>query len=163
LLSPDQHLQPLVDSGLLLTIWMALSGEPKDLAAVDRLALHTFPETSRLQDWLALSKSHVRFQGLPARVTWLSFEESIQLAVTVNELVSKREISVPILLGWHFALPGTNVIAPRLLEWLLKAGAAWLHFSGMGSSPPQGIAAAAMVLDGTDETRQRLDMYFKAL
>ena len=50
--------------------WVALSGDPADIAATDAALLELFPDDPRLNQWLPWAGQHVAFQGLPARICW---------------------------------------------------------------------------------------------
>jgi urocanate hydratase len=76
--------------------WVALSGRARDLAEVDELALQVFAHRPRLRRWLELARRRIRRQGLPARVARLTEGEQAALALAVNTLVRKGNISAPV-------------------------------------------------------------------
>src|SRR6202043_1770074 len=45
--------------------WVALSGDPEDIARTDAAMLELFPDHDGLHRWLGLAKQRVHFQGLP--------------------------------------------------------------------------------------------------
>jgi urocanate hydratase len=137
------YLQPLFDGGWRLTVWMALSGEPSDIAGLDRMALGMFPRDEYVQRWLAIAGKYVRFQGLPARVAWIKQHDLGQFALAANGLVARREISAPILFGCRYA-PGTGPAAG-------ENGSCWTFAVGTGTA-----SAQAAVADGTAEAAERL-------
>ena len=51
--------------------WVALSGDPRDIARTDELVLELFPDDGHLRRWIRMAGERVRFQGLPARICWL--------------------------------------------------------------------------------------------
>jgi urocanate hydratase len=53
--------------------WVALSGDPTDIAATDRALLELFPDDHRLQQWLGWAGEKIAYQGLPARICWLGY------------------------------------------------------------------------------------------
>ena len=55
--------------------WVALSGDPADIAKTDPAILKLFPEDKRLQEWLRFASKEIAFQGLPARICWLGYRE----------------------------------------------------------------------------------------
>src|SRR5713101_5749615 len=69
------YLRPLFCEGRGPFRWVALSGEPADIAATDRALLAAFPDDPVLQRWLPLASERVRFPGLPARIFWLGYGE----------------------------------------------------------------------------------------
>ena len=132
--------------GWRVATWMALSGERSDIARVDELALKLFPNDARLQRWLPLAAKFVRFQGLPARVTWLKQRQVAELGSAVNGLVARHEMSAPILLGWHSADAGSS-----------SSRAAWT-WSAPEADPgaaQRPRSAQAIVADGTPEAADR--------
>ena len=67
------YIRPLFCRGIGPFRWAALSGDPEDIAAIDRMLLKLFPDDSALQRWLSLAPKRVAFQGLPARICWLGY------------------------------------------------------------------------------------------
>src|SRR5438270_4008352 len=61
------YIRPLFCEGKGPFRWVALSGDPADIAATDRALLREFPDDDVLQRWLPLAADRVAFQGLPAR------------------------------------------------------------------------------------------------
>ncbi|HET7347488.1 MAG TPA: urocanate hydratase, partial [Acidobacteriaceae bacterium] len=53
--------------------WVALSGDPADIAATDQALLSLFPDDQRLHRWLTYAAEQIAFQGLPARICWLGY------------------------------------------------------------------------------------------
>jgi len=156
--------------------WLALSGKEEDLHRTDDLVLELFPEKEALVRWIRLAREKVAFQGLPARICWLSYGEREKLGVAMNDLVASGEISAPIVIGrdhldsGSVASPyretesmkdGTDAVADwPILNALLNAvnGAAWVSVHhgggvGMGLSIHAGLAVVA---DGTEKGREKL-------
>ncbi len=157
--------------------WVALSGDPKDLARTDRLALEMFKGNEHLTRWITLAQERVAFQGLPARICWLGQGERAAFGVRMNELVGKGEISAPIVIGrdhldtGSVASPfreteamkdGSDAIAdwPVLNAMLnVASGASWVSFHhgggvGIGNALHAG---QVIVADGTKEAARRLE------
>ncbi len=67
------YLRPLFCEGMGPFRWVALSGEPADIAATDAAVRRAFPDDDGLQRWLRLASERVPFQGLPARICWLGY------------------------------------------------------------------------------------------
>src|SRR5918994_2136376 len=65
------YIRPLFCRGIGPFRWVALSGDPADVAATDRELALLFPDDPLLQRWLELAPGRVAFQGLPARICWL--------------------------------------------------------------------------------------------
>ncbi|MCA3016890.1 MAG: urocanate hydratase, partial [Myxococcaceae bacterium] len=55
--------------------WVALSGDPADIAVTDQALVEAFPHKEHLVRWLRLAGERVKFQGLPARICWLGYGE----------------------------------------------------------------------------------------
>ncbi|HET9455126.1 MAG TPA: urocanate hydratase, partial [Gemmatimonadaceae bacterium] len=66
-----EYVRPLFCEGKGPFRWVALSGDPKDLARTDELVLELFPHDEHLKRWITLARERVHFQGLPARICWL--------------------------------------------------------------------------------------------
>mgnify|MGYP002620484501 FL=1 len=156
--------------------WVALSGDPADIAATDRALLELFPDDARLQAWLRYAGERVAFQGLPARICWLGYRERDRAGLRFNEMVRRGEVGAPIVIGrdhldaGSVASPYRETEAMRdgsdavsdwpLLNFALGAssGAAWVSFHhgggvGMGYSQHSGLV---IVADGSEEAERRL-------
>src|SRR4030095_348057 len=70
-----EYIRPLFCEGKGPFRWVALSGEPADIARTDRLALELFPENKILLRWMKLAQQRIQFQGLPARICSLGYGE----------------------------------------------------------------------------------------
>ncbi|MEZ6188583.1 MAG: urocanate hydratase [Planctomycetota bacterium] len=170
------YIRPLFCEGKGPFRWVALSGDPEDIARTDRLVLETFPEDEALCRWIRLAGERVAFQGLPSRICWLGAGERAKLGLAFNELVAKGEIG-PLAIGrdhldtGSVASPnreteamqdGSDAIADwPLLNALLNtaSGASWvsLHHGGgvgMGYSIHAGQVTVA---DGTPAAAKRLE------
>ncbi|MHB0947710.1 MAG: urocanate hydratase, partial [Gemmatimonadaceae bacterium] len=157
--------------------WVALSGDPKDLARTDALVLELFPENQHLKRWIGMAREKVHVQGLPARICWLGQGERARFGVALNDLVASGELSAPIVIGrdhldtGSVASPfreteamqdGTDAVADwAVLNALLNvaSGASWVSFHhgggvGIGNSLHAG---QVIVADGTPEMRVRLE------
>jgi urocanate hydratase len=172
-----EYIRPLFCEGKGPFRWVALSGDPEDIYRTDALALELFPEDRHLERWLKLARQRVKFQGLPARICWLGQGERARFGVAINDLVSKGEISAPIVIGrdhldtGSVASPfretegmrdGSDAIAdwPILNAMLnVASGASWVSFhhgggTGIGTSLHAG---QVIVADGTPAMRERLE------
>ena len=68
-------MRPLFCEGKGPFRWVALSGDPDDIARTDEAILELFPEDERLRRWIEMASERVAFQGLPARICWLGYGE----------------------------------------------------------------------------------------
>lgn len=76
--------------------WIALSGNPNDIYTIDQAVLNLFAGNEKIQRWIAYAQAHIRFQGLPARVCWMTAEERIRIAETVNRMVQSGTLAAPV-------------------------------------------------------------------
>jgi len=171
------YIRPLFCRGNGPFRWVALSGDPADIARTDRAVLDTFPDNALVTRWIKMAGERVRFQGLPARICWLEYGERAKLGMVFNDLVRSGEVKAPIVIGrdhldaGSVASPyretesmrdGSDAIADwPVLNALLNvaAGASWVSFHhgggvGMGKSLHAGMVVVA---DGTEMMAERLE------
>ena len=171
------YIRPLFCRGIGPFRWVALSGEPADIEAIDRELQALFPDDVLLQRWLAMAPEKVAFQGLPARICWLGFGDRARAGLAINELVRTGRVSAPVVIGrdhldsGSVASPyreteamrdGSDAIADwPILNALLNtaAGATWVSVHhgggvGIGNSIHSGMVVLA---DGTDDAVVRLE------
>ncbi len=163
------YIRPLFCEGKGPFRWVALSGDPADIAATDRAILDLFPEDEHLHRWLTAAADKVQFEGLPARICWLGYGERHLAGLRFNEMVASGELSAPIVIGrdhldaGSVASPyreteamadGSDAVADwPLLNALLNtaSGATWVsihHGGGVGIG--RSIHAGQVVVaDGT--------------
>jgi urocanate hydratase len=171
------YLRPLFCEGKGPFRWVALSGDPADIAATDAAVAEAFPGDEALQRWLRLAGERVGFQGLPARICWLGYGERAEAGARFNDLVASGRVKAPVVIGrdhldsGSVASPyreteamadGSDAIADwPILNALLNvaSGAAWVavhHGGGVGMG--KSIHAGAQVVaDGTADAADRLD------
>jgi urocanate hydratase len=156
--------------------WVALSGDPQDIAVTDQAIMELFPEHEGLHRWIKNAQSRIGYQGLPARICWLNYGERAKAGKLFNDLVRDGKVSAPIVIGrdhldcgsvaspyreTEAMLDGSDAIADWVyLNFALNTlgGATWvsLHHGGgvgMGLSLHSGMV---IVADGTFEAEQRL-------
>jgi urocanate hydratase len=172
------YLRPLFCEGKGPFRWVALSGDPADIAATDAAVRDAFPDDALLQRWLELAPARVRFQGLPARICWLGLGERDVAAQRFNDLVRRGDVRAPVVIGrdhldaGSVASPyreteamadGSDAIADwPILNALLNAssGASWVavhHGGGVGMGKSIH-AGAQLVIDGTDDAAHRAEL-----
>ena len=172
-----EYIRPLFCEGKGPFRWVALSGDPQDIARTDQLALELFPKNQTLARWMKLAKERIQFQGLPARICWFGYGERAEFGVAMNELVKRGEIKAPIVIGrdhldagsvaspnreTEAMLDGSDAIADwPLLNALINtaAGASWISIHngggvGIGYSQHAGMVVVA---DGSDNSKRRLE------
>jgi len=89
-------IRPLFCEGIGPFRWIAVSGNPADIHAVDDIILKTFSSNHSISQWIPLAQKFVPFQGLPARIGWLGHTERSRLALLVNEAIGRGEITAPL-------------------------------------------------------------------
>jgi len=172
------YIRPLFCEGKGPFRWVALSGDPQDIAQTDRAVAQLFPDNAALRRWLDLASKRVPFQGLPARICWLGIGERDRAGLAFNDLVRTGDLRAPIVIGrdhldaGSVASPyreteamadGSDAIADwPILNALLNtsSGAAWVavhHGGGVGMG--KSIHAGAQVVaDGTADAARRLEL-----
>jgi urocanate hydratase len=176
------YIRPLFCEGRGPFRWVALSGEPSDIAVTDDLVLELFPDNRILRRWIDLARKRIKFQGLPARICWLGYGERAQFGLAMNELVKKGKLKAPIVMGrdhldcGSVASPfretekmkdGSDAVADwPLLNALLNtaAGASWVSIHngggvGIGYSLHAGQVTVA---DGTEAMAKRIERVLTA-
>jgi urocanate hydratase len=176
------YVRPLFCEGRGPFRWVALSGDPADIAATDRAVLAEFPQDEALARWIARASERVAFQGLPARICWLGYGERRRLGLRFNEMVRSGELRAPIVIGRDH-LDSGSVASPyretegmmddsdAIADWpLLNAlvntasGASWVSIHhgggvGIGRSIHAGMVCVA---DGTELAAEKLDRVLTA-
>jgi len=170
------YIRPLFAEGKGPFRWAALSGDPADIAATDRAIVELFPHDEHLRRWITAAGEKVRFEGLPARICWLGYQERHLAGLKFNEMVASGELTAPIVIGrdhldsGSVASPyretegmkdGSDAIADwPLLNALLNtaSGATWVsihHGGGVGIG--RSIhAGQVIVADGTPLAAEKI-------
>ncbi|TDW29286.1 urocanate hydratase [Cryobacterium psychrophilum] len=171
------YIRPLFAEGKGPFRWVALSGDPADIAATDKAIVELFPEDEHLRRWITKAQDLVHFEGLPARICWLGYKERHLAGLKFNEMVASGELSAPIVIGrdhldsGSVASPyretedmkdGSDAIADwPLLNALLNtaSGATWVsihHGGGVGIG--RSIhAGQVIVADGTALAAEKIE------
>ena len=170
------YIRPLFCRGIGPFRWAVLSGDPADIATIDRELQGLFPDDILLQRWLEMAPDKVAFQGLPARICWLGYGDRAKAGLAINELVRAGRVSAPVVIGrdhldsgsvaspyreTEAMLDGSDAIADwPILNALLNtaAGATWVSVHhgggvGIGNSIHSGMVVLA---DGTADAADRL-------
>jgi urocanate hydratase len=165
-----EFIRPLFCDGKGPFRWVALSGNPEDIYVTDQALKEAFPDDTHLVNWLNQAEKKVEFQGLPSRICWLGMGEREKAGLIFNELVRKKKVSAPIVIGRDH-LDGGSVASPNretegmldgsdaVSDWPLLnlmsntgGGATWVSFHhgggvGIGYSQHAGMV---IVADGTE-------------
>ncbi|MBB5207042.1 urocanate hydratase [Chiayiivirga flava] len=170
------YVRPLFCRGVGPFRWVALSGDPEDIAKTDAKVKELVPDDPHLHRWLDMAAERISVQGLPARICWVGLGQRHKLGLAFNEMVRNGELKAPIVIGRDH-LDSGSVASPNreteamqdgsdaVSDWpLLNAmlnvagGATWvsLHHGGgvgMGFSQHSGVV---IVCDGTEAADQRI-------
>ncbi|HEX2390552.1 MAG TPA: urocanate hydratase [Casimicrobiaceae bacterium] len=171
------YIRPLFCEGKGPFRWVALSGDPEDIAKTDRKVRELFPGNASLARWLDLAGERIAFQGLPARICWLGLGERHRAGLAFNDMVARGEVKAPIVIGRDHLDTG-SVASPNreteamadgsdavsdwpLLNALLSTagGATWVslhHGGGVGIGYSQH-AGVVIVCDGTPAAAKRIE------
>jgi urocanate hydratase len=176
------YVRPLFCEGKGPFRWVALSGDPADIAATDAAVLDELAGDEALERWIRLAGERVEFQGLPARICWAGYGERHRLGLRFNAMVASGELKGPIVIGRDH-LDSGSVASPyreteamadgsdAIADWpLLNAlvntasGASWVSIHdgggvGIGRSLHAGMVCVA---DGTDLAAEKLDRVLHA-
>src|SRR5512144_174614 len=171
------YIRPMFCEGKGPFRWVALSGDPADIARTDRAVAELFPENRGLLRWLDLAARKVKFQGLPARICWLGYGERDRAGLAFNELVASGAAAAPIVIGRDH-LDAGSVASPNreteamkdgsdavadwpILNALVNAvnGASWVSVhNGGGVGIGYSLhAGQVIVADGTDAAARRIE------
>ncbi|HEY8648423.1 MAG TPA: urocanate hydratase [Candidatus Limnocylindria bacterium] len=170
------YIRPLFEQGKGPFRWVALSGDPADIARTDRAVLELFPDDRSLARWIKLAADRVPYQGLPARVCWLGYGERAAFGERIDDLVRRGELAAPIVIGRDH-LDSGSVASPNretegmrdgsdaIADWPIlnalvntAAGATWVSVHhgggvGIGNSIHAGMVCVA---DGSPLGREKL-------
>ncbi|RIL12430.1 MAG: urocanate hydratase, partial [Proteobacteria bacterium] len=94
-----EYIRPLFCRGSGPFRWAALSGDAADIAVTDAAILEAFPHNAALRRWIEKAREKVRFQGLPARICWLSYGERAEMGQRFNHLVKNGQVKAPLVIG----------------------------------------------------------------
>ncbi|HEY4554834.1 MAG TPA: urocanate hydratase, partial [Lysobacter sp.] len=170
------YVRPLFCRGIGPFRWVALSGDPEDIAKTDAKVKELIPDDPHLHRWLDMAGERIAFQGLPARICWVGLGLRHKLGLAFNAMVRNGELKAPVVIGrdhldsGSVASPNRETEAMRdgsdaVSDWpLLNAmlnvagGATWvsLHHGGgvgMGYSQHSGVV---IVCDGSEDADRRL-------
>ena len=172
----EAYVRPLFCVGKGPFRWVALSGDPEDIYKTDAKVLELIPDDPFLHQWLSKARSHIKFQGLPARICWLGLGDRHRVGLAFNEMVARGELKAPVVIGRDHMDSGSVASPMRETEGMLDGsdavsdwpilnallnsacGATWVSFHhgggvGMGYSQHSGIA---LIADGTPEASEKI-------
>ena len=162
--------------------WVALSGHPGDIFAIDDAIISKFKDDEHLVKWIKLAKEQVHFQGLPARICYAKYGQREEIGLLINDMVRDGILVAPVAIGrdhhdtGSVASPfretesmkdGSDAIADwPILNALLNAvsGASWVSVHhgggvGIGNSIHSGLV---IVADGSKDAEERIKRVLNA-
>jgi urocanate hydratase len=171
-----RYLRPLFSRGIGPFRWICVSGDDHDLDLVDELCCELFADVGRITRWIELARTHVRRQGLPARIAWLGHGERTRLGLAVNQAVADGRLHGPVAFTRDHMDSGSmthpNIITEAmadgtdavsdwpLLNALLNtasgADLVALHAGGGGYAGYSQSSGMTVVATGTDDGAARL-------
>jgi len=174
----EAYLRPLFARAIGPFRWMALSGDPDDIRAIDDLVLRLFGDNQIVSNWIKLARQYVPFEGLPARIAWLGHGERSELALGVNELVANGTLKGPVAFSRDH-LDAAGMAHPNIMTENMRDGsdaiADWplldamalcssqadlvaIHSGGGGYAGYMTSAGVTLIADGTATGAERLAM-----
>jgi urocanate hydratase len=171
-----RYLRPLFSRGIGPFRWICVSGEDADLDVIDDICIQLFADVARIADWIGLARTHVRRQGLPARIAWLGHGERTRLGLAVNDAVAGGRLRGPVAFTRDHMDSGSmthpNIITEAmadgtdavsdwpLLNALLNvasgADLVALHAGGGGYAGYSQSSGMTVVATGTEDAAARL-------
>ncbi|MET0879735.1 MAG: urocanate hydratase [Tardiphaga sp.] len=174
----EAYLRPLFARAIGPFRWMALSGDPADIAVIDDLVLRLFGDNNIVSNWIKLARAHVPFEGLPARIAWLGHGERSELALAVNALVANGTLKGPVAFSRDH-LDAAGMAHPNIMTENMRDGsdaiADWplldamalcssqadlvaVHSGGGGYAGYMTSAGVTLIADGTQAANERLSL-----
>ena len=162
--------------------WVAISGDPGDISAIDDVVLREFADDAFANRWVKLARESIKFEGLPARICWLKHGQRSRLGLKVNEMVDSGALRGPVafardnLDGASAAMPwretenmpdGSDAIADwpllnALLNVACRADLVTIHSSGGGAAGTGVSCGTTVIADGTEEGARRVERTLNA-
>lgn len=162
--------------------WVALSGNPDDIATTDEAMKELFPNHDDLHRWIDNARTHIGWQGLPARICWLGYGERALAGAMFNRLVREGKVEAPIVIGRDHLDCGSVASPNRETEAMLDTSDAiadWVYFNfalntlggatwvslhqgggvGMGLSLHAGMVVVADGSEAADKKLRRVLTY----
>ncbi len=173
----ERFIRPMFCKGIGPFRWISISGEESDIHRIDLAILKEFSDNEIVTHWINLAKDRIKFQGLPARIGWLSHGERTRLGLMVNNMIRKGEITGPIAFTRDHLdcggvsqpyretenmMDGSDAISDwPLLNALLNCAAmadlVAIHAGGGGYAGYYQSAGLIVVADGTTAADRRID------
>jgi len=176
------YLRRLYAEGYGQVRWIALSGDPGDIYAVDDVLCRRFPENGNLRTWVEFAQSRVAFQGLPARACWLDYEQRCELGGILHRMVASGRLRAPLVVTRDLSHAGAEASPYResedmpdgsdtIADWPIlnallnvSAGASLVSVNhGTGVGIGNAIHAGySVVVDGSPVSREKTEAVLAA-
>jgi len=157
------YVRPLFCEGKGPFRWVALSGDPADIHRTDDLVLEMFPGDEHLCRWIRMAREQVAFQGLPARICWLGQGDRARFGVAMNDLVSRGEISAPVVIGRDHLDTGSVASPYRETEDMVDGSDA-IMLSGetaAGIYPVESVQTMANIAQEAERVRSVTQPHYR--
>lgn len=174
----EAFLRPLFCEGIGPFRWIALSGDPRDIARIDDHLLTAFAEDAAVTRWIRAACAAVQFEGLPARIAWLGHGARTRLGLAVNDMVRSGALAGPIAftrdhldagamthpkIMTENMLDGSDAIADwpllnALVNCASQADLVAIHSGGGGYAGFMTSAGVTLIADGTEAAAERLEL-----
>jgi urocanate hydratase len=174
----EAFLRPLFARAIGPFRWVALSGDPTDIATIDAHVLEAFPDNRIVRNWIQLARDNVPIEGLPARIAWLGHGERTKLGLAVNGMVRSGRLAGPIAFTRDHldagAMAHPNIMTENLrdgsdaiADWPLlnalamcssQADLVAIHSGGGGYAGYMTSAGVTVVADGSLEADERISL-----
>jgi len=172
----EAFLRPLFCEGIGPFRWIALSGDPADVRAIDDHLLEAFAHDRSISNWIRVAREKVPIEGLPARIAWLGHGARTELGLAVNAMVRSGVLKGPIaftrdhLDAGAMAHPkimtenlrdGSDAVADwpllnALVNCASQADLVAIHSGGGGYAGFMTSAGVTLIADGTPAAEERL-------
>jgi urocanate hydratase len=172
----EAFLRPLFCEGIGPFRWIALSGDPADIRAIDDHLLVSFGHDESIVNWIRVARDAVPFEGLPARIAWLGHGARTALGLAVNEMVRTGALAGPVAFTRDHLDAGA-MTHPKIMTENLRDGsdaiADWpllnalvncasqadlvaIHSGGGGYAGFMTSAGVTVIADGSSAAEERL-------
>jgi urocanate hydratase len=174
----EAFLRPLFCRAIGPFRWIALSGDPADIAKIDDFLLQRYADNKIIANWIRLAREHIRFEGMPARIAWMGHGERTELALAVNRMVADGVLSAPVAFTRDHldagAMAHPNIMTENMrdgsdaiADWPLinamlscssQADLVAIHSGGGGYSGYMTSAGVTLIADGSAAASERLKL-----
>src|SRR5699024_2318275 len=115
------YIRPLFCVGTGPFRFVALSGDPNDIAAADQMMRDLLPVYGQFLRWLDMAEEQIALKAFPVRMAWLGYGERVKMGLALNDIVKTGEISAPSVIGRDH-LDSGSVASPNRETESMKDG-----------------------------------------